>query len=163
MLRGCKLYVNDQICWRSDDIKHAQCFGQPTSDSTQLTIVHFRFEDDRAHVYDGRSRLRDKDMPVGVDLTARQCRCLKELKEKGRHGYFYRGQLVVLQPKQQNGDDTRVKGLRKFTNGISYNESQRSYNEIVNPSQYPDTGDVDDMEVVTPDDKKSVINLEIFA
>jgi hypothetical protein len=151
--------ADDKICWRSDDIKHVQCFGQLTSDSTPLTIVHFRFEDDKAHVYAGRSRLRDKGIRVGDDLTARQRRCLKELKEKGRHGYFYRGQLVELQPKQQHGDDTRV----KFTNGISYNESQRSDGVIVNPSRYPNTGGVDDMEVVTSDDGKSVINLEIFA
>jgi hypothetical protein len=74
--------ANEKICRRSDDIKHLQYFGQLTSDSTPLTIVYFRFQDDKAHVYTGGFWLPDKGTRVGDDITVRQRRCLNKLKEE---------------------------------------------------------------------------------
>lgn len=83
--------ANNKVDWHMDDIKHLQCYGKLSDENTPLTIVHFRFEDDKAHVYNGCTLLREQGIRVSDDLTVRQRKWLKELKECGQQGYIYRG------------------------------------------------------------------------
>ena len=79
-----------------------------------LTILTFRFEDDKARAYRGREELRKQGIRIGDDLTRTQRNTLSSLREHGKFGYFYKGQLHVKDTLQQPTSQRRtVTGRRK--------------------------------------------------
>ena len=74
---------------------------------TTITIVRFRYDDDKPKIFAGRAKLRDQSIRVSNDLTVRQRKELKRLQSKGQRGYFYQGQLIIkrLKSAQDNNKD----------------------------------------------------------
>ncbi|KAH3825509.1 hypothetical protein DPMN_127386 [Dreissena polymorpha] len=79
--------------WVPDDIKRIQILNSTNDDYPPLTILTFRFEDDKARAYRGREELRKQGIRIGDDLTRTQRNTLSSLRGHGKFGYFYKGQL----------------------------------------------------------------------
>ena len=95
------------IDWEKDDIKRTYRIGDKKDDQPPITIVRFRYDDDKPKIFAGRAKLRDQGIRVSNDLTVRQRKELKRLQSKGQMGYFYQGQLIIKRPKsaQDNNKD----------------------------------------------------------
>ena len=79
--------------WSPDDMHRAYRAGNADSTQPRMMIVTFRYSDDKYRIYDGREKLRENGIRVSDDLTIRQRQKLKDLKQKGYTGYFYKGQI----------------------------------------------------------------------
>ena len=100
--------------WVPDDIKRIQVLNSTKDGYPPLTILTFRFEDDKARAYRGREELRKQGIRIGDDLTRTQRNTLSSLREHGKFGYFYEGQLHVKDILQQPNSQRRtVTGRRK--------------------------------------------------
>ncbi|KAH3873112.1 hypothetical protein DPMN_036338 [Dreissena polymorpha] len=100
--------------WVPDDIKRIQVLNSTKDGLTPLTILTFRFKDDKARAYRGREELRKQGIRIGDDLTRTQRNTLSSLREHGKFGYFYKGQLHVKDTLQQPTSQRRtVTGRRK--------------------------------------------------
>lgn len=89
--------------WQSDDLKRVFRVGNQSAsdDNPPLVIARFRYDDDKFKVFRGREELRNQGIRVSNDLTSRQRDKLKALKEKGKTGYFYKGELKVRPEKKE--------------------------------------------------------------
>ena len=113
--------------WVPEDIKRVQIVSTDDSDKSPILIVHFRYDDDKFRIYQGRDELRKNGLRVGDDLTYRQRQQLKALKLEGNTGYFLKGKLHV-RDKQDN---------------VAFNDaSQRTYRTVTRKQNLEDQGNV---------------------
>lgn len=85
--------------WNPDDIQRAYRVGECVDDQPRITIMTFRYSDDKYRIYKGRDKLRENGIRVSDDLTKRQRIKMKDLKQKGYTGYFYKGKIHARQKK----------------------------------------------------------------
>ncbi|KAH3869839.1 hypothetical protein DPMN_033010 [Dreissena polymorpha] len=55
--------------WVPDDIKRSQVLNSTKDEYPPLTLLTFRFEDDKVWAYRGREELRKQGIRIGDDLT----------------------------------------------------------------------------------------------
>lgn len=94
--------------WCLDDLQRAFRAGNADSSQPRMMIVTFRYSDDKFRIYSGREKLRERGIRVSDDLTQRQRQQLKELKQKGYTGYFYKGQIHTRQQTSKPGPNRAV-------------------------------------------------------
>ncbi|WAR04823.1 hypothetical protein MAR_020192, partial [Mya arenaria] len=102
--------------WIADDLKYVKCIGDVKDGRQPLTVVTFRYDDDKYRIYKGRDELRKHNVRVGDDLTVKQRHQLKTLKSKGKVGYFFRGELRTMDSKTDHAGKTEraVKQARRM-------------------------------------------------
>ncbi|KAH3833741.1 hypothetical protein DPMN_107057 [Dreissena polymorpha] len=102
--------------WVPDDVKRIQVLNSTKDGYPPLTIPTFRFEDDKVRAYRGREELRKQGIRIGDDHTKTQRNTLRYLREHGKFGYLYKGQLQVKDRLPQPASQRRtVTGRRKAT------------------------------------------------
>lgn len=117
-----KQYVIDKIlkvarpdiCWSLKDIVRAHRVGSENPvnpEQPKILLVKFQYWDHKMDVYKGRDKLRENGIRIGDDLTRRQRHILKKFAERGKHAYYYKGQL---QFKDQQSDMTNIVSSRTF-------------------------------------------------
>ena len=95
--------------WSPDDMQRAYRAGNADSTQPRMMIVTFRYSDDKYRIYDGREKLRENGIRISDNFTIRQRQKLKDLKQKGYTGYFYKGQIY-----------TRTKSTKSGPNSAAY-------------------------------------------
>ena len=87
-------------------------------------LVTFRYSEDKFRIYAGRAVLRDQDILVSDDLTLRQRKQLKTLKDQGKVGYFHKGELKIrperlsfTNSKRQQGEPNSKRMRFEYSNG----------------------------------------------
>ena len=103
--------------WSTRDIVRAHRIGSTTDaeNDPRPIIVRFLHWDDKMSLYHGRESLRLEGIRVADDLTTRQRRVLKKLKDEGQIGYFYKGELKIREPNHStDGSRVFVRGRRRL-------------------------------------------------
>ena len=128
--------------WSPDDIQRAYRAGNADSTQPRMMIVTFRYSDDKYRIYDGREKLRENGIRVSDDLTIRQRQKLKDLKQKGYTGYFYKGQIHTRTKSTKSGpnraaytinnDSTELGPKRRRLDSESNNAANPSDTAILN-------------------------------
>ena len=118
--------------WTPRDILRAHRIGttNDNQDNPRPIIVRFLHWDDKMCLYQGRDDLRTRGVRIADDLTRRQRQTLKKVKDSGRTGYFYKGQLRYRDNKQNSGEKSRVyrRGRRQLN--PDYEATAKLYSEI---------------------------------
>ncbi|RUM94949.1 MAG: hypothetical protein DSZ28_00540 [Thiothrix sp.] len=112
--------------WKADDMVRAHRVGpQRAARSPRHVIAKFARSSDVASILksrEARATLREKGVRLAADLTRRQNQKLQELRERGQHGYFKAGKLVVVDGLQgDNYDRQRTTGGRRH-DGTGYDK-----------------------------------------
>lgn len=130
--------ANPKINWNQDDLKFAKAISETRDGKLPMTIVAFRYDDDKHYVYQGRDVLREQGIRVGDDLTKSQRTELQRVRNEGKWGYFYKGKLQVKEKddtKEFNNANERivVKAKRRLTHA---DKSQSNDPEIMVTEEY---------------------------
>ena len=67
--------------------------GTIKDNQPRITIAKFNSVDEKHKLYRGRDTLRNNNIRISEELTSRERDILKNLRENGRNGYFYKGKL----------------------------------------------------------------------
>ncbi|MEW8548564.1 MAG: hypothetical protein AB2693_34110, partial [Candidatus Thiodiazotropha sp.] len=126
--------------WSPRDILRAHRIGTTTDsqDNPRPIIVRFLHWDDKMSIYQGRDDLRTRGVRVADDLTRRQRQTLKKVKDSGRTGYFYKGQLRYRDTQQNTGEKSRI--FRRGRRQLNQNQevTDKSYSEtMINSDSEP--------------------------
>ncbi|MCG8047957.1 MAG: hypothetical protein N0E48_20450, partial [Candidatus Thiodiazotropha endolucinida] len=109
--------------WSPRDIVRAHRIGSTLNahNDPRPIIVRFLHWDDKLSIYKGREELRSREIRVADDLTKRQRLSLKKLKDSGRDGYFYKGELI-----ERNANSSQsTEGSRVFMRGKRHRTSEQ--------------------------------------
>ena len=109
--------------WYRDDIKAVRLIPSSDPTATPLSIVTFRYDDDKFHVYQGRDELRKVSIRVGDDLTYKQRQAIKAMKQKGKTAYYYKGELCVRSDTVESESEP-TREFRRAVRKLTTNQNQ---------------------------------------
>lgn len=109
-----------EVSWNDDDIVDAYRIGERLDDQPKVTMVKFKSQTVKFKLYAKRELLRSCGIRISDDLTVRQREKLKDMKDRGNTGYFYKGELRVRPNTNERTNDriqsrTFVSASRKLT------------------------------------------------
>lgn len=70
------------------------------NDKPRILLIKFLHWDKKMKVLKGREPLRAAGIRVSDDLTKRQRQSLKSLADRGKFGYYHRGELKIKEPRE---------------------------------------------------------------
>ena len=97
--------------WAPEDIKSARVIPVMDQSKVPMVIAKLRFDDDKFRVYKGRPELRKFGIRVGDDLTFRQREKLKQVRNSGQTGYYFKGKLHFRDETEHGTNNVTTSGV----------------------------------------------------
>ena len=94
--------------WKRAHMENAQRLGVRREEGSKPRplLAKFRRAGDARKILThkrGREQLRDRGVQISSDLTQRQQKKLKEIRNNGQWGYFYKGNLIISGQNDRGG------------------------------------------------------------
>lgn len=125
--------------WSSSDFVRLHRLKSKTPDKQPIIIRLYR-SSDKLHIIKARDRFRQKGIGVGNDLTQTQRDELRDLKTKGKWGFFKNGKLQIDQNRNHSNNTNNSQ-----SRSHRHNQSNAASSEGVSSSQLTDrSGDSQD-------------------
>jgi hypothetical protein len=114
-----KTSIIDNVCLKArpddairiSDIAFARRLGDAKGDAKgdqpRTVLVKFKDPDIKFSLLSGRDSLREQGIRIANDLTSRQHSILKQLKSKGKRGYFKGGKIHIISPEEEETSDAK--------------------------------------------------------
>ena len=114
-----------------DIIEKVKRIGITLSSQPRMVLVKFKSMENKIKLFGVRDVLRSKGIRISNDLTSQERSALKELKRKGKRGYFKNGSLQIVDNRERNVEhNTRVikRAARQSVPAELANEAMESEN-----------------------------------
>lgn len=104
-----------RIGYKMDD-RHDKSNGKGEgneNDKSRILLIKFLHWDKKMKVLKGREPLRAVGIRVSDDLTKRQRQSLKSLADRGKFGYYHRGELKIKEPRESGEQSVSSRVYRR--------------------------------------------------
>ncbi|KAL4228279.1 hypothetical protein ACF0H5_013710 [Mactra antiquata] len=118
-----------------NDIEEAFRVGTGSDRYPPITIVKFKSMMAKQEILRGRDKLREHDIRISDDLTNSQRQKLADLKQKGKIGYFYKGELFFRTPREETTTRVFVNARRQGSNALHAISSQMETNQSTDTTE----------------------------
>lgn len=131
-----------RIGYKADDrYSNSNVAGEGNENETsRILLIKFLHWDNKMKVLKGRESLRAAGIRVGDDLTKRQRQSLKDLADRGKYGYYYRGELKIKERNETRDQSANSRVYRRARRKVpDRTESDTVFQTIMEENENMDT------------------------